>query len=89
VEEGILVSPRMMADHMPDYLTAVLRRIAHARACSRDSATPSDGDPSHGAGAAAHQGSALEREARSNKWAEGGNAGVSPTAGQEKAEQHD
>ena len=29
VEEGILVSPRMMADHMPDYLTAVLRRMAH------------------------------------------------------------
>ncbi len=35
MEEGILVSPRMMADHMPDYLTAVLRRMAHARA-SRD-----------------------------------------------------
>lgn len=35
VEEGILVSPRMMADHMPDYLTAVLRRMAHERA-SRD-----------------------------------------------------
>lgn len=32
VEEGILVSPRMMADHMPDYLTAVLRRMAHERA---------------------------------------------------------
>ena len=28
VEEGILVSPRMMADHMPDYLTAVLKRMA-------------------------------------------------------------
>ena len=23
------MSPRMMADHMPDYLTAVLRRMAH------------------------------------------------------------
>ena len=26
--EGVLVSPRMMADHMPDYLTAVLQRLA-------------------------------------------------------------
>ena len=25
LQEGILVSPRMMADHMPDYLTAVMR----------------------------------------------------------------
>ena len=31
VEEGILVSPRMMADHMPDYLTAVLQRVAQER----------------------------------------------------------
>ena len=31
VEEGILVSPRMMADHMPDYLTAVLQRVAQDR----------------------------------------------------------
>lgn len=31
VEEGIIVSPRMMADHMPDYLTAVLRRMAQQR----------------------------------------------------------
>jgi hypothetical protein len=31
VTEGILVSPRMMADHMPDYLTAVLRRMARLR----------------------------------------------------------
>ena len=31
VEEGILVSLRMMADHMPDYLTAVLRRMAQDR----------------------------------------------------------
>ena len=26
--EGVLISPRMMADHMPDYLTAVLQRLA-------------------------------------------------------------
>ena len=32
VEEGILVSPRMMADHMPDYLTATLQRMAKERA---------------------------------------------------------
>ncbi|CAK0786854.1 hypothetical protein CVIRNUC_010068 [Coccomyxa viridis] len=32
VEEGILVSPRMMADHMPDYLTALLKRMAEERA---------------------------------------------------------
>ena len=31
VEEGILVSPRMMADHMPDYLTALLKRMAEER----------------------------------------------------------
>ena len=31
MEEGILVSPRMMADHMPDYLTAVLQRMAQER----------------------------------------------------------
>ena len=31
MEEGILISPRMMADHMPDYLTAVLRRMAAER----------------------------------------------------------
>ena len=31
VEEGILVSPRMMADHMPDYLTALLKRMAEDR----------------------------------------------------------
>ena len=28
MQEGVLVSPRMMADHMPDYLTAVLQRLA-------------------------------------------------------------
>ncbi|KAK9847646.1 hypothetical protein WJX84_000251 [Apatococcus fuscideae] len=28
LSEGILVSPRMMADHMPDYLTHVLQRLA-------------------------------------------------------------
>lgn len=27
-QEGVLISPRMMADHMPDYLTAVLQRLA-------------------------------------------------------------
>ncbi|KAL0029095.1 hypothetical protein WJX77_006448 [Trebouxia sp. C0004] len=26
--EGVLISPRMMADHMPDYLTAVLQHLA-------------------------------------------------------------
>ena len=31
MKEGILVSPRMMADHMPDYLTAVLRRMTKER----------------------------------------------------------
>lgn len=31
MREGILVSPRMMADHMPDYLTAVLRRMTKDR----------------------------------------------------------
>ncbi len=31
MEEGILISPRMMADHMPDYLTGVLRRMAAER----------------------------------------------------------
>ncbi|KAK9802679.1 hypothetical protein WJX73_004994 [Symbiochloris irregularis] len=31
MREGILVSPRMMADHMPDYLTAVLRRMTKQR----------------------------------------------------------
>ncbi len=50
VEEGILVSPRMMADHMPDYLTAVLRRVAHARASSRHGSPVSDGDPSRSTG---------------------------------------
>ena len=31
MQEGILVSPRMMADHMPEYLTAVLRRMSRER----------------------------------------------------------
>ena len=31
MREGILVSPRMMADHMPDYLTATLRRMTRER----------------------------------------------------------
>lgn len=31
MREGILVSPRMMADHMPDYLTAVLRTMTKRR----------------------------------------------------------
>lgn len=31
MQEGILVSPRMMMDHMPEYLTAVLRRMARER----------------------------------------------------------
>lgn len=30
--EGILVSPRMMADHMPDYLTHMLQRLAQEAA---------------------------------------------------------
>lgn len=29
--EGIIVSPRMMADHMPDYVTSVLGRLARDR----------------------------------------------------------
>lgn len=29
--EGIIVSPRMMADHMPDYVTSVLGRLSRDR----------------------------------------------------------
>jgi hypothetical protein len=29
--EGIIVSPRMMADHMPDHITAVLGKLARSR----------------------------------------------------------
>ena len=32
-QEGVLISPRMMADHMPDYLTAVLQRLAEHAGC--------------------------------------------------------
>jgi len=36
VTEGMLVSPRMMADHLPDRLCKVLRRLARARGRQRD-----------------------------------------------------
>jgi len=29
--EGIIVSPRMMADHMPDHITSVLGKLARSR----------------------------------------------------------
>ncbi|CAL8465267.1 g4802 [Coccomyxa elongata] len=84
VEEGILVSPRMMADHMPDYLTAVLRRMAHERA-SQDAHDGAADKPGRGRS----QGSAPEREARSNEWAAGGEEMVAPTSGQEQAARKD
>ena len=53
VEEGILVSPRMMADHMPDYLTAVLRRMAHKRGPPFFGEAPNAADGSDAADVAA------------------------------------
>ena len=31
MDEGILVSPRLMADHMPDYVTSALSKLARSR----------------------------------------------------------
>jgi hypothetical protein len=50
VEEGILVSPRMMADHMPDYLTGVLRRMGYERAAAARRAEAQGVRPAAGRG---------------------------------------
>jgi sn1-specific diacylglycerol lipase len=42
VDEGILLSSRMMADHMPDYCLAVLRRLADAAARHQAAAEVAD-----------------------------------------------
>lgn len=42
--EGVLISPRMMADHMPDYLTAVLQRLAEHAGCDMRQNDGVDGD---------------------------------------------
>ena len=41
--EGILVSPRIMADHMPDYVTDTLQRMAREAALSEDLSRTSNG----------------------------------------------
>ena len=40
MDEGILVSLRMMADHMPDYLMATLQRMAEEHSGSPPSQGP-------------------------------------------------
>ncbi|KAK9805494.1 hypothetical protein WJX72_001323 [[Myrmecia] bisecta] len=47
MSEGILVSPRMMADHMPDYLNSTLQRLASARRRHGLHAAPVDEGASH------------------------------------------
>lgn len=42
--EGVLISPRMMADHMPDYLTAVLQRLAEQAGQGMSQQDTTDGD---------------------------------------------
>lgn len=42
--EGVLISPRMMADHMPDYLTAVLQRLAEKAGHAMSSGENPNGD---------------------------------------------
>jgi hypothetical protein len=44
MSEGILVSPRMMADHFPDYVAAVLRRMARARSAGASMSSAPSGD---------------------------------------------
>lgn len=41
--EGILVSPRIMADHMPDYVTETLQRMAREAALREDLRRTSNG----------------------------------------------
>ena len=41
--EGILVSPRIMADHMPDYVTDTLQRMAREAALGEDLSRTSNG----------------------------------------------
>ena len=43
-KEGVLISPRMMADHMPDYLTAVLQRLAEKAGTAMNSGENMNGD---------------------------------------------
>ena len=43
-QEGVLISPRMMADHMPDYLTAVLQRLSEKAGHAMDSGGDLNGD---------------------------------------------
>lgn len=49
--EGILVSPRMMADHMPDHVTKILGKLARAR-WRRNSALAETVGPAVGMGVA-------------------------------------
>ncbi|PSC75585.1 eukaryotic translation initiation factor 5A-2 [Micractinium conductrix] len=42
VDEGIIISGRMMADHMPDYLLATLRQMARSISHSQCTATVND-----------------------------------------------
>lgn len=43
-KEGVLISPRMMADHMPDYLTSVLQRLAEKAGTALNSGENMNGD---------------------------------------------
>ena len=53
--EGIIVSPRMMADHMPDYVTSVLGRLARDRRRQNPDLNETHG-PAVGSGAAGTSG---------------------------------
>lgn len=57
--EGIIVSPRMMADHMPDYLTSVLGRLARDRRRQNPNLMESHG-PAVGSGAEGTTGNILK-----------------------------